>query len=162
MFLFRSPVFDRSSDTLRFHIPPSGTKGTVKVCVVTPDARCHGNTIITYGSQPSCTGIHPTVSWWSGGRKIHVLGSNLEFVESINVSQQSYYQQNGVLKTQYSTSSGDVWFHSDHCSYHKCGFFSLNFGNSTVDCKYLSYEYDPEFTGFTSLQVANDLQVNIK
>uniref|UniRef100_A0A9J8A8P4 PSI domain-containing protein n=1 Tax=Cyprinus carpio carpio TaxID=630221 RepID=A0A9J8A8P4_CYPCA len=45
-----SPVFDRSSDTLRFHIPPSGTKGTVKVCVVTPDARCHGNTIITYGS----------------------------------------------------------------------------------------------------------------
>jgi len=63
MFPLRSPVFDRSSDTLRFHIPPSGTKGTVKVCVVTPDDRCHGNSIITYSSQPSCTGIQPTVSW---------------------------------------------------------------------------------------------------
>ncbi|XP_067283631.1 plexin-C1-like [Pseudorasbora parva] len=58
-----SPLFDRSSDTLRFHIPPSGTKGTVKVCVVTPDERCHGNIIITYSSQPSCTGIQPKVSW---------------------------------------------------------------------------------------------------
>ncbi|XP_059360622.1 plexin-C1-like [Carassius carassius] len=60
-----SPVFDRSSDMLRFHIPPSGTKGTVKVCVVTPDDRCHGSSIITYSSQPSCTGIQPTVSWSS-------------------------------------------------------------------------------------------------
>ncbi|XP_016135479.1 plexin-C1-like [Sinocyclocheilus grahami] len=155
-----SPVFDRSSDTLRFHIPPSGTKGTVKVCVVTPDDRCHGNSIITYSSQPSCTGIQPTVSWWSGGRKIRVQGSNLEFVESINVSKQSYSQH--VLKTQYNTSSGDVWFHSHHCSYSECGLFSLNVGNSSVDCKYLSFEYNPRFTGFTTLQVANDLQVNIK
>ncbi|XP_042601958.1 plexin-C1-like [Cyprinus carpio] len=153
-----SPVFDRSSDTLRFHIPPSGTKGTVKVCVVTPDARCHGNTIITYGSQPSCTGIHPTVSWSSGGRKIHVQGSNLEFVESVTV-----FPSNKVLKTQYNTSSEDLWFLSS--PYDGSGQFSLllNVGNSTVDCvDYFSYKPDPEFTGFTSLQVANDLQVNIK
>ncbi|KAL0195566.1 hypothetical protein M9458_009138, partial [Cirrhinus mrigala] len=50
-------------DTLRFHIPPSETKGTVKVCVVTSDDRCHDNSIITYSSQPSCTGIQPTVTW---------------------------------------------------------------------------------------------------
>ncbi|XP_016135466.1 plexin-C1-like [Sinocyclocheilus grahami] len=153
-----SPVFDRSSDTLRFHIPPSGTKGTVKVCVVTPDDRCHGNSIITYSSQPSCTGIQPTVSWWSGGRKIHVQGSNMELVESVTV-----LPSNKVLKTQYNTSSGDMWFHSHPYDGGGQFNFSLNVGNSNVNCvDYFSYKPDPEFTGFTTLQVANDLQVNIK
>ncbi|KTG47576.1 hypothetical protein cypCar_00019467, partial [Cyprinus carpio] len=153
-----SPVFDRSSDTLRFHIPPSGTKGTVKVCVVTPDDRCHGNSIITYSSQPSCTGIQPTVSWSSGGRKIHIQGSNLELVESVTV-----FPSNKVLKTQYDTSSGDLWI--DSHPYDGSGQFSLklNVGNSTVDCvDYFSYKPDPEFTRFTTVQVANDLQVNIQ
>ncbi len=55
-----------------------------------------------------------------------------------------------------------MWFHSH--PYDGGGQFRLllNVGNSTVDCEYLSYEYDPEFSGFTTLQVANDLQVNIK
>ncbi|KAG1953326.1 plexin-C1 [Pimephales promelas] len=152
-----SPVFDRSSDTLRFHIPPSGTKGTVKVCVVTPDDRCHGNSIITYSSQPSCTGIQPTVSWRSGGRKIDVQGSSMDTVESA-----LFRPSNKVLQTQYSKSSGDVWFHSPR--YDGGGPLSLllKVGNSTVDCKNFSYEPDPEFVGFTTLQVANDLQVNIK
>ncbi|XP_059360623.1 plexin-C1-like [Carassius carassius] len=153
-----SPVFDRSSDTLRFHIPPSGTKGTVKVCVVTPDDRCHGNSIITYSSQPSCTAIQPTVSWSSGGRKIHLQGSNLELVESVTV-----LPSNKVLKTQYNTSSEDVWFVSG--PYDGSGQFRLllNVGNSTVDCvDYFSYKPDSEFTGFTTVQVANDLQVNIQ
>ncbi|XP_052433991.1 plexin-C1 [Carassius gibelio] len=153
-----SPVFDRSSDTLRFHIPPSATKGTVKVCVVTPDDRCHGNSIITYSSQPSCTGIQPTVSWSSGGRKIHLQGSNLELVESVTV-----LPSNKVMKTQYNTSSWDVWFVS--VPYDGSGQFSLllNVGNSTVNCvDYFSYKPDPEFTGFTTVQVANDLQVNIQ
>ncbi len=56
-----------------------------------------------------------------------------------------------------------MWFHSP--PYDGSGQFSLllNVGNSTVDCvDYFSYKPDPEFTGFTTLQVANDLQVNIK
>ncbi|XP_026105929.1 plexin-C1-like [Carassius auratus] len=152
-----SPVFDRSSDSLRFHIPPSETKGTVKVCVVTPDDRCHGNSIITYGSQPSCTGIQPTVSWKSGGRKIHVQGSNLEFVESVSVNNRIQDQ------TQYNTSSGDMWFHSPECYYYyQCRSITLHVGNSSLNYEYLSYESDPVFIGFTTFQVANDLQVNIK
>ncbi|XP_059367216.1 plexin-C1-like isoform X2 [Carassius carassius] len=152
-----SPVFDRSNDTLRFHIPPSGTKGTVKLCVVTPDDRCHGNSAITYSSQPSCTGIHPKVSWRSGERKIHVQGSNLEGVESVTV-----LPSNKVGETQINTSSGGMWFHSPP---RDGGQFRLllNVGNSTVDCvRYFSYKPDPEFTGFTVLQVANNLQVNIQ
>ncbi|XP_016351421.1 plexin-C1-like [Sinocyclocheilus anshuiensis] len=114
--------------------------------------------MITYSSQPSCTGIHPTVSWSSGGRKIHVQGSNMELVESVTV-----LPSNKVLKTQYDTSSGDMWFHSH--PYDGGGQFSflLNVGNANVNCvDYFSYKPDPEFTGFTTLQVANDLQVNIK
>ncbi|XP_052410450.1 plexin-C1 isoform X2 [Carassius gibelio] len=152
-----SPVFDRSSDTLWFHIPPSETKGTVKVCVVTPDDRCHGNSIITYGSQPNCTGVQPTVSWNSGERKIHVQGHNLEGVESVTV-----LPSNKVWDTQYNTSSRDVWFHSPP---HDGGQFRLllNVGNSTLNCAgFFSYKPDPEFTGFTILQVANNLQVNIQ
>ncbi|XP_048013394.1 plexin-C1-like isoform X1 [Megalobrama amblycephala] len=152
------PVFDRSSDTLRFHIPPSGTKGTVKVCVVTPDDRCHGNSIITYSSQPSCTGIQPRVSWRRGGRKIHIQGSNMESVESVIVR-----PSNKVLQTRYSRSSGDVWFHSPRYDGNDLFSLSLKFGNFTVDCMdYFSYKPDPEFTGFSTFSVANDLQVNIQ
>ncbi|KAK7130098.1 hypothetical protein R3I93_019664 [Phoxinus phoxinus] len=157
-----SPVFDRSSDTLRFHIPPSGTKGTVKVCVVTLDGRCHGNSIITYGSQPSCSGIQPTVSWRSGGRTIHVQGSNLEFVESVIFRpSNTVHPSIKELKTQYSNSSGDMWVHSPQ--YDGSGLFSLKVVNTTVGCVgNFSYEPDPEFTEFTTLLVANNVQVNIK
>ncbi|KAL0195563.1 hypothetical protein M9458_009135, partial [Cirrhinus mrigala] len=57
----------------------------------------------------------------------------------------------------------DVWFHShpDHDGRGQFRLF-LNFGKSTVDCGYLSYESDPKFIEFTTLQVANDLQVNIQ
>lgn len=63
MYFFRSPVFDRSSDSLRFHIPPSVTKNAAKVCAVAVDGRCHGYSIITYSSLPSCIGIQPKVTW---------------------------------------------------------------------------------------------------
>ncbi|XP_073694102.1 plexin-C1-like [Garra rufa] len=152
------PVFDHSSDSLRFHIPPSETKGTAKVCVVTPDDRCHGNSIITYSSQPSCTGIKPTVTWNSGGRKIHVQGSKMELVESVTV-----LPSNKVLKTQYSTSSGDVWFHSH--PYDGSGQFRLllTVGNTTVNCvDYFFYKPDPKFIRFITFPVANNLQVNIQ
>ncbi len=41
------------------------------------------------------------VSSCSGGRKIHLKGSNMELVESVTV-----FPSNKVLKTQYNTSSG--------------------------------------------------------
>ncbi|XP_036432604.1 plexin-C1-like [Colossoma macropomum] len=68
-----TPVLERSTDTLKFSIP-NGNKGTVRVCVVTADGRCHSNTKITYGSQPTCTGLQPKNTWTSGWRKIQVLG----------------------------------------------------------------------------------------
>ncbi|XP_062374495.1 plexin-C1-like [Sardina pilchardus] len=50
-----SPVLSRSGnssfvESLTFHIP-SGTKGTVRVCLLTPDAQCHGNAKLSYDSQ---------------------------------------------------------------------------------------------------------------
>ncbi|XP_056311631.1 plexin-C1-like [Danio aesculapii] len=153
-----SPVFDRSSDTLSFHIPPSETKGTERMCVVTPDDHCHGNSIIIYSSQPKCTGVQPRNSWRSGGRKIHVQGTNMEFVESVIVQ-----SSNKVLETQYDASSGSMWVYSPRYEGSDHSNLSLNVGNSTVACvQDFSYKPDPVFTGFTTLQVAHDLQVNIK
>nr|XP_009298597.2 plexin-C1-like [Danio rerio] len=153
-----SPVLNRSSDTLVVNIPPSETKGKVKMCVVTPDNRCHGNSIITYSSQPRCTGVQPRNSWRSGGRKIHVQGTNMEYVESV-IAQPS----NKVLESLYDASSGGMWFYSPRYEGSGQLSFSLNVGNSTVDCVHdFSYKPDPVFTEFTTLQVANDLQVNIQ
>ncbi|XP_051974814.1 plexin-C1-like isoform X2 [Xyrauchen texanus] len=153
-----APVFEYFNDTLRFNIPPSETKGTVKVCAVTPDGRCHGNIIITYSSLPSCTGIQPKVTWKSGGRKIHVQGTNMELVESIIL-----HPSRKEFKTHHDTSSGDVWFLPNHND--RSGVFSLflKFGNSAVECvDNFSYLPDPKFTGFTTLQESDYLQVVIQ
>ncbi|XP_051544794.1 plexin-C1-like isoform X1 [Myxocyprinus asiaticus] len=153
-----APVFERSSDTLRFNVPPSETKETVKVCAVTPDGRCHGNSIITYSSQPSCTGIQPKVTWNSGGRKIHVQGTNMELVESIIL-----HPSRKELKIQHDTSSGDVWFLSHHNDSSAVFRLSLKFENYAVECvDNFSYLPDPEITGFTTLQVSDDLLVVIQ
>ncbi len=56
----------------------------------------------------------------------------------------------------------DVWFLSPPNDGGDQFGLLLNVGNFTVDCGYLSYEYNPRLIGFTSFQVANDLQVNIK
>ncbi|XP_016091681.1 uncharacterized protein [Sinocyclocheilus grahami] len=101
-----------------------------------------------------------------GGKKIHVQGSNLEFVESVTVhSSYKHYDlktQQHKLRGKIVSLSRDVWFESPH--YDGSDQFSLllNAGNSTVDCENLSFKPDPGFTGFTTVQVANDLQVNIK
>lgn len=126
------------------------------MCVVTPDNRCHSKISITYISQPRCTEIQPTNSWRSGGREIHVQGTNMEYVESVNI------HSNKGIKTQ-NNGNKDMWFLTPPYEGSSQLSLSLNVGNSTVDCVHdFSYEPDPEFTGFTTLQVAHDLQVNIK
>ncbi|TRY82226.1 hypothetical protein DNTS_023867, partial [Danionella cerebrum] len=157
------PVFDHSNETLRIHIPPSELKGRIIMCVVTPDNRCHGNSIITYSSQPRCSGVQPRNTWKRGGRKIEVQGANMEFVEMVKL----HSFQTRVLEIQQvnfnSTGAQGIWFYS--LPYDTSGKFSLvlNVGNSTIDCvEEFSYMPDPEFTVFTTLQVNNYLQVNIK
>ncbi|XP_065124583.1 uncharacterized protein [Paramisgurnus dabryanus] len=152
-----SPVFGLSSDSLRFHVPPSKTKGTAKVCAVTEDDRCHGNSIITYSSQPSCTGIQPKVTWRSGGRKIHVQGNNMEFVESIIV-----HPSNKEIKTQYNTSSKDLWFYTHPYDGNGLINLMLKVGNVTLNCASLTTQPDPEFIGFTTAPMDNDVLVIIK
>jgi len=73
-----------------------------------------------------------------------------------------YSSYNNEVKSPLSLFSQNVWFHSPR--YDADGLLSLllKVGNSTVDCKNFSYAPDPEFTGFTTLLVASDLQVNIQ
>ncbi|XP_029969923.1 plexin-D1-like [Salarias fasciatus] len=78
-----SPVWNNSGSSLTFHIPRANRKGTVKACVLLPDGSCHGDASITYQSSPSCRDISPRNSWISGGRKITLTGSHLEFVEGV-------------------------------------------------------------------------------
>ncbi|KAL6473651.1 hypothetical protein MHYP_G00172120 [Metynnis hypsauchen] len=144
--LKETPVLERSTDTLRFSIP-SGNKGTVRVCVVTPDGHCHSKATITYGAQPTCTGLQPRNTWASGGRKIEVLGSSLEYVETIIVNDK---------EISVKSSTVGVWFHTPPLRVGEgSGPFSvsLRVGNSTVDCVYkLSYLPNPEFISFSTSQ----------
>ncbi|KAI7791617.1 putative plexin-C1 [Triplophysa rosa] len=151
------PVFDRSSRNLRFHMPPGVTKRTMKVCAVDEDGRCHGNSIITYSFQPTCTGIQPKVTWRSGGRTIHVQGTNMEVVESIVV-----HPSNKELRTQYNTSSRDLWFYTHPYDGSDTINLVLQVANSTLNCADLTYQPDPVFNGFTTTQLDNDILVIIK
>ncbi|XP_036432623.1 plexin-C1-like [Colossoma macropomum] len=152
-----TPVLERSTDTLKFSIP-SGNKGTVRVCVVTEDGHCHGNAAITYGSQPTCTGLQPRNTWTSGWRKIHVLGNNLEFVDEVTV--------HSSLKLITLNSNKTFWFHTlNQREYMDSGPFSvsLRVGNSKVECAdKLLYLPDPEFTSFSTSKVDSDVLVTIQ
>ncbi|KAL6473650.1 hypothetical protein MHYP_G00172110 [Metynnis hypsauchen] len=152
-----TPVLERSTDTLKFSIP-SGNKGTGRVCVVTADGHCHSNAKITYGSQPTCTGLQPRNTWASGKRKIQVLGNNLGFVDAVIV--------HSPLKQITLNSNKTFWFHThNQREYMDSGPFtvSLIVGSSTVDCvDKLSYLPDPEFTSFSTSKVDNDVLLTIQ
>ncbi|XP_030628573.1 uncharacterized protein LOC115810685 [Chanos chanos] len=151
-----SPVLQRSSDNLIFHIP-GGIKGTARVCVVMPDGGCHGNTAIFYGSQPSCTNMQPRKSWASGNRSIQVVGSNLEFVEAITLNDYT---------TDVSFSSGVLRFQTPPLIvFTDSGPFPvlLKAGNKSLACQEkLLYHPDPEFTSFTTSPRVNELLVTIQ
>ncbi|KAA0721035.1 Plexin-C1 Virus-encoded semaphorin protein receptor [Triplophysa tibetana] len=153
----QSPVFDRSSDSLRFHIPPSGNKGIANVCAVTQDGRCHGTSIITYSSQPSCTDKQPKVTWKSGGRMIYIQGTNMEFVESTSLE-----SSNKELKTPCNTSSGGIWLRTQPYDGSGPQNLTLKVGNSTLNCANLMYHPDPVFTKITSSKLSGNLQVTIE
>ncbi|KAL6473652.1 hypothetical protein MHYP_G00172130 [Metynnis hypsauchen] len=152
-----TPVLERSTDTLKFSIP-SGNKGTVRVCVVTADGHCHSKAKITYGAQPTCTGLWPNNTWASGKRKITVLGNNLGFVDEVIVHT---FQKPITL-----ISNKTFWFHThDQREYMGSGPFSVSLivGSSTVDCAdKLSYLPDPKFTSFSTSKVDNDVLVTIQ
>ncbi|KAI4903287.1 hypothetical protein NFI96_032778, partial [Prochilodus magdalenae] len=154
-FTYWTPVLERSTDTLKFHIP-SGNTGKVKVCVVTADGRCHSNIIITYGSQPTCTGLQPRSTWASGGRRIQVLGSSLEYVEKVTVDDK---------EMSVTSLTVGVWFNTPPLGVGAgSGLFrvSLRVGNSTVDCvDKLSYLPNPEFTSFSKSQEYSEVSVVI-
>ncbi|XP_060742377.1 plexin-C1 [Tachysurus vachellii] len=156
--LKESPVLVRSNDTLKFHIP-GGNKETMRVCVVTADGQCHSNATIRYNSQPTCTEFQPGSTWSSGERKINVLGSNLEFVDAVNIHTSS---KEITLKTD----NKSFWFHThNQREFRDAGPFivSLKVVNSTVVCAgKLSYHPDPVFSSFSISKVVNDVLVTIQ
>ncbi|KAL7857816.1 hypothetical protein AOLI_G00179180 [Acnodon oligacanthus] len=152
-----TPVLERTTDTLKFSIP-SGNKGIARVCVLTADGHCYSNAKITYGSQPTCTGLQPRNTWARGKRKITVLGNNLGFVDAVLVHLSD--------KPIALNSNKTFWFHThDQRENMGSGPFSvsLKVGSSTVDCvDKLSYLPDPEFTSFSTSKVDNDVLVTIQ
>ncbi|XP_031439218.2 plexin-C1-like [Clupea harengus] len=166
-----SPVLSYSGNSpsvelLTFHIP-SGTKSTVRVCVLTPDSQCHGNAKLTYASQPTCRGLSPNTTWASGGREILFAGSNLEFVEKVKHGGSSE-------EILISLQTREIFFF-----FQKLGYFTppglsdspmpmqesvmLIVGNYSVTCKgKLTYHPDPHFTSFTTIPTGKDMSVVIQ
>ncbi|XP_045061744.1 uncharacterized protein LOC121542501 [Coregonus clupeaformis] len=153
-----SPVWNHTGSSLTFHIP-SGDKGSVSVCAVLPDGRCLGKATVTYRSSPSCTGLTPSTTWYSGKRRIMVLGSHLEFVEGV-----VHDHAPQTIRTNYS--SGSVWYHTppfEHIHQPVTSTVSLRVANQTLACSsQLTYHPDPEFTRYTAIKTGNNLRVTIE
>ncbi|XP_029969065.1 plexin-C1-like [Salarias fasciatus] len=156
-----SPVWNNSGSNLTFHIPRANRKGTVKACVLLPDGSCHGDASITYQSPPSCRDISPRNSWISGGRKITLTGSHLEFVEGVIHSRAPQEvqpptdrnHQNLTFKSPAATNPSRVSSSS----------LLLKVANETLICSTnLIYHPDPEFTSFTSTQRGDHVQITIQ
>lgn len=162
-----SPVFSRNSSVIGFHIP-QGTKGLAKVCVLTSDGQCYGNTSLTYDSQAVCSGLEPNISWASGGREVYLVGSKLEVVEGvIHDSPEDLIpvalKQEGICKYQckkliYSTPSALL-----KSAQRREVVVGVVMGNFSVACaENLTYLPDPHFLSFTAIRTGNDLSVTIQ
>ncbi|XP_063073809.1 plexin-C1-like [Engraulis encrasicolus] len=145
-----SPVLystNASSEFLTFNIP-SGTKGTVRVCVLTPGDQCHSNATLTYDSPPTCRRLQPKTTWVSGGRKIQILGSKLMFVEQVKHADWLAYMTPEFI----SEVNTHVFFSVD-----------LTVANQSVRCSQkLSYLPNPQFTSFTPVQIGKNTAVYIQ
>ncbi|KAL2102552.1 hypothetical protein ACEWY4_001720 [Coilia grayii] len=142
-----------SSESLVFDIP-AGTKGTVRVCVVSPDDQCHGNAKLTYNSPPICRGLQPKNTWASGGRNISIVGSRLKFVERVKHDDlPADMTPELISETLVYPSPPGVQEVS----------VNLIVGNQSVSCTdKLTYLPDPHFTSFTTTRTGNYMAVIIQ
>ncbi|XP_061839618.1 plexin-C1 [Nerophis lumbriciformis] len=156
-----SPVWDNTGQELLFHIPANEGKWTVGLCAVLPDASCHGNSTLTYVSSPSCTAVTPNTTWSSGKRKITLLGSNLEFVDSVL---HSHAQQEVSLFTD--RSSQNVTYHipaSQSAPRVFTSIVSLKVANKSLAClQSITYYPEPQFTSFTSTRTGDNVRITIQ
>ncbi|XP_029969920.1 uncharacterized protein LOC115404656 [Salarias fasciatus] len=122
---------------------------------------CHGDASIIYQPSPSCRDISPRNSWISGGRKITLTGSHLEFVEGVIHSRAPQEvqpptdrnHQNLTFKSPAATNPSRVSSSS----------LLLKVANETLICSTnLIYHPDPEFTSFTSTQRGDHVQITIQ
>ncbi|XP_063073771.1 plexin-C1 [Engraulis encrasicolus] len=144
------------SEFLKFDIP-RGTKGTVRVCVLTPDDQCHGTAKLTYDAPPTCRSLQPKTTWASGGRNISILGSKLKFVEQV------WHDNSPPAMTPELISETHLKYISP--TFHAPGEVSVDVsvGNQSVRCSQkLSYLPNPQFTGFTATPTGNNLDIVIQ
>ncbi|XP_029969919.1 uncharacterized protein LOC115404655, partial [Salarias fasciatus] len=108
-----------------------------------------------------CRDISPRNSWISGGRKITLTGSHLEFVEGVIHSRAPQEvqpptdrnHQNLTFKSPAATNPSRVSSSS----------LLLKVANETLICSTnLIYHPDPEFTSFTSTQRGDHVQITIQ
>ncbi|XP_041934139.1 plexin-C1 [Alosa sapidissima] len=160
-----SPVLSHSRnssshESLTFHIPSRTVKGTVRVCLLTMDGQCHGNTKLTYDSPPICSRLNPKTTWASGGREIALEGSNMKFVEKVKHKEQpeDITLKRKIETTVYSTPAGVL-----DSSGSRQVSVELLVGNTSVTCREeLTYHRNPQFTSFTTTRTGNDMSVTIQ
>ncbi|XP_073337242.1 plexin-C1-like [Pagrus major] len=155
-----SQVLNNNGVNLTFHIPSADIKGVVKVCVVLPDGSCHGNATINYRSLPSCTNIVPCSSWFSGKRKITLMGSHLEFVEGV-------VHSHGLQEVRPPRHSDFQNLIYDTPAAKNSGIFTsrviLKLANETLACSTtITYYPDPEFISFTLRRTGDSVRITLQ
>ncbi|XP_014874483.1 plexin-C1-like [Poecilia latipinna] len=158
-----SPVWNKTGESLTFHIPRRTNEAEAKVCVVLSDGSCHGEAKIAYQSAPSCNSTSPTTIWRSGKRKITLFGSDLESVEMVihRYNQSWFYYLEGAVPENKNSENFTYETPEGQTAWLYCSIY-LKVANETLYCLYIQYHPDPQFTTFISKRTGNNVQVMIQ
>ncbi|OCT88849.1 plexin-C1 [Xenopus laevis] len=140
---------------------PKGRKEVKSICFNSGENICSGRKTINYISLPSCSNISPNTAWQRGGRSITITGNNLDFVNSLTVSNTLHQWRPIPLRP------GNI----SQCSFLAPPFaaptqwlnISMKVEDTFISCGSLKYLENPSFTSFAVLNdVDTEIELRIK
>lgn len=147
---------------LEVSLPP-GRKETKTLCISFDGTNCLQGIAISYTSLPLCYQLSPKKTWVSGGRKITVLGKNLDVIDNMSIS----HPKRTDLRTLISCSSNESF-----CQFESPSFgteqakqvfdVKLHTGANESGCGALEYLEDPQFTSYSVLRTAVESESVLK
>ncbi|NWX88534.1 PLXC1 protein, partial [Nothoprocta pentlandii] len=146
---------------MTFALPPT-RKEAKSVCIQAEGRKCSPPVTLHYVSLPSCFGITPNTSWFSGGRKITALGRNFNVVDSVIISDD---QRPNVTVSRCPGNESEYNYLTPSLSHAKEGKIvdmMLKVETTFIPCVKLHYHPDPVFINYQlHTELDPDLELKI-